>query len=410
MSEVVDLTDVRKEFPLFAKEKNLPCIYFDSAATSQKPQEVITAMTKYFSEECGTVHRAIYSLAREATAKYDATRELVRQFIGAKESSEVIFTKGTTESINLVAFSYGKAFLREGDEILIVETEHHSNIVPWQMLCAETGATLQVIPVDDGGEIALEQFVKMLSSRVKLVSLAYIANATGVIHPVAEVVRLAHEFGAKVLIDAAQAISHMRIDVQRLDVDFLVFSGHKMYGPTGIGILYGKKHLLESMPPYQGGGDMIRSVSFEKTTYQGPPLRFEAGTPNIAATMGLHAAIGFMHKIGLDKVEAWEKTLTEYALASLAKIPGIHFLSKPRHRSSIISFNCEGCHSLDVGTLLDTRGISVRTGHLCAQPALRRFGVSSTIRVSFAVYNTLEEIDRFILALKEVVGILRGDG
>ncbi len=406
MSEVDFLADVRNLFPIFRIENPATCIYFDTAATSQKPQEVIDAMNLYFSQECGTVHRAIYSLAREVTAKYDETRELVKDFIGASESSEIVFTKGTTDGINLVASSYGRSFLSEGDEILITETEHHSNIVPWQMLSLEKGAVLKIIPVDDQGEIIVEQFVKMLSSKVKLVSIAYIANATGVIHPIHEVIRISHQHGAKVLVDAAQAASHMPIDVQALDVDFLVFSGHKIYGPTGVGILYGKKELLEKMPPYQGGGDMIRSVTFEKTTYQEPPLRFEAGTPNISGVMGLHAAICFIQKVGVARIEAHEKLLTGYALRALEKVPAVKLLSQPKHRSSIISFNCEGCHPLDVGTLLDTRGIAVRTGHLCAQPALKRLGVTSTIRVSFGMYNTTQEIDVFIQSLKDVLSIL----
>lgn len=398
---------MREYFPIFLDKKEPSLIYLDSAATSQKPKEVIEATTSFFSQECGTVHRAIYRLAAQATEKYNEVRESVKKFIGAKFVEEIIFTRGTTESINLVASSFGKAFVGEGDEILVVETEHHSNIVPWQMLCKERKATLHVIPVDDNGEILLDVLAAKISSKVKLIAIAHVANATGVIHPIEQVIKLAHKYGCKVFVDAAQSISHIPISVQKWDVDFLAFSGHKMYGPTGVGILYGKKELLEKMPPYQGGGDMIQSVSFDETTFQDLPLKFEAGTPSIAQVIGLGAAIQFIQRIGFAKIQSLEHELTDYAMIELSKIPGLIFLSHPKKRSSIISFNCEGCHPLDVGTLLDARGIAVRTGHLCAQPALKRFGVSSTIRVSFGIYNTLEEIDALVLALEQIVQILR---
>ena len=398
---------MREHFPIFDKEEDKPLIYLDSAATSQKPKEVIEAMSSFLSTEYGTVHRAIYGLAAKATERHNEVREAVRQFIGAKSTEEVIFTRGTTESINLVAASFGKTFVEEGDEILVVETEHHSNIIPWQMLCAERKARLCIIPVDDNGEISLEVLASILSNKVKLIAIAHVANATGVIHPIAEVIAMAHSCGAKVLVDAAQSISHLPISVQDLDVDFLAFSGHKMYGPTGIGVLYGKKELLEKMSPYQGGGDMVETVTFEKTTYQQLPLKFEAGTPSITEVMGLGAAINFIQKIGFKTIQAYDHQLIEYAIKRLVEVPGLKLLSYPKKRSSIISFNCAGCHPLDVGTFLDLRGIAVRTGHLCAQPALKRLGVTSTIRVSFAIYNTKEEIDILVNALQQTLQVLR---
>ncbi len=400
------MDQVRKEFPIF--KAGLASIYLDSAATSQKPKQVIDRMSQFLQEEYGTVHRAVYRLAAQATSQYNEVRELVREFLGVKEDGEVVFTRGTTDGINLVAASFGKAFLEEGDEILISETEHHSNIVPWQMICQERKAVLKVFPVNDLGEVLVDEYKKLLSPKTKLVAIAHISNATGVIHPIKKIISLAHEQGAKVLVDAAQSISHKVICVKDLDVDFLVFSGHKAYGPTGIGILYGKKALLDQMPPYQGGGDMVHQVTFEKTTYQPIPLKFEAGTPSIVEVIGLGEAIKFMQRVGLDKIEAFEKVLTEYAFSKMKNIEGLIFLahSKDRYyenRSSILTFYFKDVHSLDVGTLLDVKGVSVRTGHLCAQPALKRFGLRSAIRVSFALYNTLEEVDLFVKALEEVI-------
>lgn len=398
---------MRELFPIFSQDEHSSLIYLDSAATSQKPKEVIEAVTAFLTKEYGTVHRAIYGLAAKSTQKYGEVRETIKNFIDAQSADEIIFTKGATESINLVAACFGKEFVKEGDEILILETEHHSNIVPWQMLCKEKKAFLRVIPVDDNGDISLDTLEKMLSEKVKLIAIAHVANATGAIHPILDVVNLAHKYGARVLVDAAQSISHLPISVKEWDVDFLAFSGHKMYGPTGVGVLYGKKELLEKMPPYQGGGDMIQTVSFEETIFQQPPLKFEAGTPSITEVIGLGAAVSFMQKIGFKKIEAIEHTLTNYAVQELQKVPGFTFLSSPKSRSSLISFNLEGCHPLDVGTFLDAKGVSVRTGHLCAQPALKRFGVTSTIRVSFAIYNTVEEIDFLVAALQQIVQTLR---
>jgi len=397
---------MRHRFPIFSSEENHSLIYFDSAATSQKPEEVLRAMNDFLQEEYGTVHRAIYRLSAWSTQRYDEVRHEVQQLIGARSFREIIFTGGTTDGINLVAFSYGEAYICEGDEILVLETEHHANIVPWHMLCQRKKAFLRVIPVDDGGEVNLQQFASMLSDKVKLVAIAHVANATGAIHPIAQVVALAHRYGAKVLVDAAQSIAHMPLSVVDLDVDFLVFSGHKMYGPTGIGVLYGKEELLEQMPPYQGGGDMIDKVGFDRITYQKPPLKFEAGTPNIVSVIGLGAAIRFLQEVGLDYIAQHEHDLMQRAISRLQSVPNLRFLAKPRRHSSLLSFQCGDCHPLDVGSLLDTRNIAVRTGNLCAQPTMKRFGVSATIRISFGIYNTKEEIDLFADVLQEVVQLL----
>lgn len=398
------MEDIKKKFPIFKKDPSF--IYLDSAATTHKPQKVIDRMTQFLQEEYGTVHRAIYSLAAGATFQYDGVRQKVKQFIGCGEEGEVIFTRGTTDGINLVASSFGKAFLEEGDEILISETEHHSNIVPWQMICEEKKAVLKVIPVNDDGEIDLEVFEKMLSSKVKLVAIAHISNVTGAIHPIDKIIEISHRAGAKVLIDAAQSAGHKKICVKTLDVDFFVFSSHKIYGPTGIGVLYGKKVLLDSMPPYQGGGDMVHQVTFEKTTYQPLPLKFEAGTPSIVEVIGLGAALDFIEEVGLSQIENFEKNITEYAFNKMKHVPGLLFLCTPKERSSLLTFHFKKYHSLDVGTLLDLKGIAVRTGHLCGQPALARFGVRSVIRASFAIYNTFEEVDLFVKALEESILLL----
>jgi len=398
---------VRKKFPIFKPSK--PLIYLDSAATSQKPQSVIDRMSYFLQEEYGTVHRAVYDLAMQATTHYDGIRQKVREFLDVPEEGEIIFTRGTTDGINLVASSFGKAFINEGDEILISETEHHSNIVPWQMIAKERKAHLKVIPVNDLGEVLLDVYEKMLGPKTKMVAIAHISNTTGVIHPIKEIIHLAHEKGAKVLIDAAQSVPHHPVSMRDLDPDFFVFSGHKVYGPTGIGILYGKKTLLDQMPPYQGGGDMVQQVNLEHSTYQPLPLKFEAGTPNIVEVMGLGAAIDFMLEVGFDQIEAHEKVLIEYAFAKMNKIDGIKWISQAKQKSSILTFTIKDTHSLDIGTLLDVKGIAVRTGHLCAQPALKRFGVTSAIRLSFAVYNTLEEVDLFVKALEEVILMLRNE-
>jgi cysteine desulfurase / selenocysteine lyase len=395
--------NVRDDFPIFEKK----IVYLDSAATTQKPRRVIEAMSRFYLENYGTVHRAVYSLAKEATASYVAVREQVKNFLNAASSDEIIFTKGTTEAINLVAHCFGKAFIEPGDEILISETEHHANLVPWQCLCLERQAHLKIIPVNDRAELLLEQYQSLLSERTKLVSLAHIANATGTEHPLAEVIALAHQKGAKVLIDGAQSASHLLVDVQKLDADFFAFSGHKAYGPTGVGILYGKRELLEKLPPFQAGGDMIQKVTFEKTTFQDPPLRFEAGTPMIAEVIGLGEALSYIESLGRMHIAAWEQALLKEATNRLLEIPDIRLIGTAQQKGPIISFVIPGIHPLDMGTFLDLRGIAVRTGHQCAQPTMQRFGITAATRLSFGVYNTLEDIDRFIHALKETLKMLR---
>ncbi|NGX44996.1 MAG: Cysteine desulfurase [Chlamydiae bacterium] len=395
---------LRAEFPIFGKE---PLIYFDSAATTQKPQCVIDVITRFYSEEYGTVHRAIYRLATSATKRYDEVREKVRSFMGAARTEEIIFTRGTTDSINLVALTWGRENIREGDEIVISEMEHHSNMVPWQMLAKEVGAHLKIIPVTDDAELDLEVFETLLTARTKLVAIAHVANSTGTINPIAHIIKRAHSFGAKVLIDGAQAVAHMAVDMQSLDCDFYAFSGHKAFGPTGIGILYGKYELLDAMPPLMGGGDMIEKVTLKETTFQKPPLKFEAGTPSIAQVMGLGAALDFIQSLGLEHIAAWEEDLLTYATEQLSAVPGLKIIGTAQKKSAIISFILEGVHPLDLGTLLDLEGIALRTGHHCAQPLLNRFGLESTARLSFAPFNTREEVDIFMKSLYNGCTFLR---
>jgi cysteine desulfurase/selenocysteine lyase len=382
------------------------CIYLDSAATALKPQDVIDAMDRYYTEEYGTVHRAVYSLAAHATAAYSQTREAARAFLNAAYFDEIVFTKGTTEAINLVAASYGKAVLKPGDDVIISAMEHHSNIVPWQLICQATGAHLKVIPMNERGELILEAYKALLSPRTKIVSVAHISNALGTLNPIEEIISLAHAKGAKVFIDGAQSAPHMPVDVQALDADFFAFSGHKAFGPTGIGILYGKRELLELMPPYQGGGDMIETVAFDKTTYQKPPLKFEAGTPNIAGVIGLKAALDYIESLGRENIAVYEEELLAYATAKLSAIPNLKIIGTAAKKGPIITFIIKGVHSLDIGTLLDARQICIRTGHLCAQPALKHFSLSQASRLSLAPYNTFEEIDYFVDALKGVQTLL----
>lgn len=401
------LKHAREDFPMLSKTMHgKPLVYLDTAATAQKPNAVIDAIDDFYREHYGTVHRAVYELSTLSTLNYQKTREKVRDFIHAKEAHEIIFTRGTTESINLVAYSFGKTFIKPGDEILISEIEHHSNIVPWQIMAEDRGAILRVAPVNDLGELDLDAFKKMLNEKTKLVSIAHISNALGTIHPVKEIISLSHKAGAKVLIDGAQACGHLPIDVQDLDADFYVFSGHKLYGPTGIGILYGKEALLEAMPPYQGGGDMIQSVTFQKTTYNVLPLKFEAGTPMIAEVIGLGQSIDYVSKIGLEAISEHEKKLLEMATKELIAIPFLRIIGQAREKAGIISFVHDKAHSLDIGTLLDLKGVAIRTGHHCAQPAMKRFNVESTARASFGLYNTPEEIHYFINSLKDTLRLL----
>jgi len=394
----------KEDFPIFKTSVyGLPLVYLDSAATAQKPSVVIDKMTNFYQSHYGTVHRAIYKLSKEATFQYEETRSLVRAFLNADKNEEIIFTRGTTEAINLVAYSFGKAFIQPGDEILISEMEHHSNIVPWQLLVEDRGARLKVIPFDERGVLDLKAFEKLLSSKTKLVAVTHISNVLGTINPIKEIAKMAHAVNAKILVDGAQSAPHMKIDVQDLDVDFYLFSGHKIYGPTGIGVLYGKEALLNAMPPYQGGGDMIETVTFEKTTYNVLPLKFEAGTPMIAEVIGLGAAIRYLQNIGLEAIYTHEQELLNYATKKLKEINGIHILGNADKKGAILTFTLEKIHPLDLATFLDLQGISMRTGHLCAQPVMRHFGISSAIRVSFGLYNTKEEIDYFIECLKKAV-------
>ena len=403
-----DVEKIRGDFPLlYLKPGGKDLLYFDSAATTQKPLQVISAITDFYQNNYGTVHRAIYTLAAVSTKRYSEVREKAAKFLDAASSDEIVFTKGTTEAINLVATCFGKQFLEKGDEILISQTEHHSNIVPWQNICKEKEAILKVAPVNNRGELLLDEFEKLINSRTKLISIAHISNVTGTIHPIKKIVSMARKAGAKVFIDAAQSAPHIPFSVQDLDVDFLAFSGHKIYGPTGIGILYGKKELLKALPPYQFGGDMILGVSFTDTTYQEPPLKFEAGTPPIGEVIGLGAALDYISSIGKQNIADWEHKLTTYATKCLLEIEGLRLIGTAEQKSAIISFLVDKVHPLDLGTMLDTKGVAIRTGHLCAQPTMQFFGTTSLNRISFGLYNTLEEIDEFIKRLKEVLSFLR---
>lgn len=393
----------RKDFPMLSRKMHgKPLVYLDSAATAQKPDCVIDAITSFYREHYGTVHRAVYELSVFATDQYQRVRQQAQAFLHAAKPEEIIFTRGTTESINLVAYSFGKAFIQPKDEILITEMEHHSNIVPWQIACEDRGAKLIVVPFDDQGVLDLNAYRKLLTSRTKLVSVAHIANTLGTVNPIKEMIAMAHDVGACVLVDGAQAAPHRMVDVQDLDADFYVFSGHKAYGPTGIGVLYGKEGLLDAMPPYQGGGDMIESVTFEQTTYNVLPLKFEAGTPMIAEVIGLGAALSYIEQIGREQIAASEQALLIYATEKLRAISRLKIIGNAPEKGGIISFIIEGIHPLDIGTMLDLKGVAIRTGHLCAQPVMRHFGVSAVARASFGLYTSLEDIDHFVTALLEI--------
>lgn len=394
------MQELKKEFPMLHGK---PLIYLDTAATAQKPKEVIEAIHTFYKEQYGTVHRALYALAVQSTELYNAAREKVRAFLNARAQEEIIFTRGTTEALNLVASSFGRTFLQPGDCVLISEIEHHSNIVPWQMICKERGAHLLTIPVNDRGELELAE----IDPRVKIVSIAHVSNVIGTLHPIKKIIEMARKQGAKICIDAAQSAPHMPLDVQDLDCDFLAFSGHKLYGPTGIGILYGKAELLEQLPPVQGGGDMIHEVTLQETTYAAAPLKFEAGTPMIAEVVGLGAAIDFLTKIGWSRIQREEENLKAQMLNGLKQIEDLRLIGEAKERGGIFTFAIDGVHPLDLGTLLDLKGVAIRTGHLCSQPAMKRFGVTHTARASLGLYNTLEEIDRFLYALQEVVAQCR---
>ncbi len=402
-----DVQAIRAQFPILSRKvKGKDLVYLDNAATAQKPLAVIDALVHYYSHYNANIHRGLHTLADEATAAYEASRTAVKDFVGASSPDEIIFTKGTTDSINLVAHSWGKSFLQEGDEIIITSLEHHANIVPWQMIAAEKKAILRVIPIDDNGILDMEAFKAMLGPKTKFVSVIHVSNALGIINPVEEIIRLSHEQHAVVLVDGAQSSVHLDIDVQTLGCDFYVFSGHKIYGPTGVGVLYGRRDLLESMPPYQGGGEMIKEVRFEYTTYNELPFKFEAGTPNIADVIALKAGIDFINSIGKPAIRKHEEMLLEYATAQLKDIAGLRIIGDVKNKVSVISFIIDGVHPQDLAILLDNQGVAVRTGHHCAQPLMHRLGIVGTTRASFAAYNTLEEIDVLTQALNKSLKML----
>jgi cysteine desulfurase / selenocysteine lyase len=398
-----DVERVRKDFPaLHQQVHGKPLVYLDNAATSQKPQAVIDALVAYYSLENSNVHRGVHLLSEKATQAYEDARVRVQRFLNAAEAREIVFVRGATEGINLVAASYGRTWIGAGDEVIISTIEHHSNIVPWQLLCEERGAVLRVIPVDDAGELPLDEYARLLGARTKLVALSHISNALGTVNPVKRMIEMAHRQGVPVLIDGAQAAPHLRVDVRELDCDFYVFSGHKTLGPTGVGVLYGRADWLERMPPYQGGGDMIASVTFEKTTYNALPYKFEAGTPHIAGVIGLGVALDYLSGLGLDRVAAYERELLTYGTATLEAAPGVRIIGTAKDKASVLSFVVDGVHAHDVGTILDHAGIAVRAGHHCAMPVMRRFGVPATVRASMAFYNTREELDALGAGLREV--------
>ena len=391
----VDFDKIRKDFPVLHQHVNgHPLVYLDNAASSQMPQRVADRIHRYHTGEHSNVHRGIHTLSQKATDAYEAARKKIQHFINAADEHEIIYTTGTTDAINLVANSYGLTNFSEGDEVILSEMEHHANIVPWQMVAQRTGAVIKVIPVTDAGELDMEAYKKLLSPRTKMVSVIHISNALGTVNPVREIVDLAHEAGAVTLIDGAQSIPHQKIDIQEMDTDFYVFSSHKMCGPTGFGILYGKKHLLDEMPPYRGGGDMIDKVTFEETTYNVVPFRFEAGTPPIAASIGLSEAVDYLSEIGMDAIEEREAQLVEYAVSELQKIDGLRLIGEAENRASVASFVFDHIHATDIGTILDKQGIAVRTGHHCAQPVMRRFNIPATARASLAFYNNQDDVDR----------------
>jgi cysteine desulfurase/selenocysteine lyase len=399
----LDVERVRQDFPILQTlVRGRPLVYLDNGATTQKPRMVIEAIRRYYESENANIHRGVHYLSMAATEAYEHAREKVRALLNAREAREIVFVRGTTEAINLVARSYGAAHLGEGDEVLISAMEHHSNIVPWQLICEEKKARLRVIPITDKGELVLDAIPELLTGRTKLLAITHISNALGTINPVREIVQLAHERGIPVLVDGAQAVAHMPVDVQAIGCDFYAFSGHKIFGPTGIGALYARAELLEAMPPYQGGGDMIASVTFEKTLYNEIPYKFEAGTPNIAGTIGLGAALDYVQSVGLERIAAYERELLDYATQRLAAFDDIRIIGEARDKAALVSFDLKGVHPHDVGTVLDQYGVAVRTGHHCAQPVMDRYCVPATVRASFAFYNTKHEIDVLVAALGKV--------
>ncbi len=405
--EQFDVYGIRKDFPILTRTVNgKPLVYLDNGATTQKPLQVIDAIRHYYTELNSNVHRGVHHLSQLATDAFEVTRRQLKGFINAAHDHEIIITKGTTDSINLVASSFGSAFVKTGDEIIISAMEHHSNIVPWQLLCEDRGAVLRVVPINAAGELDMDAYRALLTDRTKLVAITYVSNSLGTVNPVREIIEAAHANGTPVLLDAAQAIQHIAIDVHALDVDFLAFSGHKMYGPTGVGVLYGKEKWLDAMPPYQGGGEMIKEVTFEKTTYNELPFKFEAGTPNIEAGISLAAAIGYIQDIGMDRIAAYEHGLLEYATARLLEIPGIRLIGTAANKSSVLSFLVDGAHPYDVGVILDKLGVAVRTGHHCTQPLMDWYGIPGTVRASIAMYNTREDIDTLAAGVQKAASML----
>lgn len=404
----LDVEQIRNQFPVLHQQVNgKPLVYFDNAATNQKPKCVIDALTHYYEYDNANIHRGIHTLAERATKAYEATRLAMQAFINAQHTEEIIFTRGVTESINLVAATYGRAFLKTGDEVIVSGMEHHSNIVPWQMICEERNAVLKVIPVTDVGELDLDSYQKLLSSKTKVVAVNHASNSLGTINPIKKIIELAHQAGAVVLVDGAQASAHLHIDVQELDCDFYCISSHKMYGPTGTGILYGKKELLEKMPPYMGGGEMIKEVTFAKTTYNDLPYKFEAGTPNIGDVIALQEAVNFINELGKDNIAAYEHELLVYAAEKLATIKGVKLIGTAKNKVAVQSFVIDGIHHFDIGQMLDARGIAVRTGHHCTQPLMDRFGMEGTVRASFSIYNTKHEIDMLAEGIERIVNFMK---
>lgn len=398
-----DINKVREDFPILSRQiYGKPLVYFDNGATTQKPLCVLDAMRNEYLNVNANVHRGVHYLSQQATDLHEAARETVRKFINAPKVEEVIFTRGTTESLNLVVSSFGDRFLSEGDEVIVSVMEHHSNIVPWQLLAAKKGIAIKVIPMTDEGDVIIEEYEKLFNEKTRIVSITQVSNVLGTINPVKEMIRIAHEHEVPVMVDGAQSTPHMKVDVQDLDCDFFAFSGHKIYGPTGIGVLYGKEKWLDEMPPYQGGGEMIESVSFEKTTFEKLPFKFEAGTPDYVATHGLATALNYVTELGLDNIFAHEQELTRYAMEQMKEIPGMRLFGTSQHKDAVISFLVGDIHHLDMGTLLDRLGIAVRTGHHCAEPLMHRLGISGTVRASFALYNTKEEVDALVAGIKRV--------
>jgi cysteine desulfurase/selenocysteine lyase len=398
-----DVHSIRKDFPILRRQVHgKPLVYLDNAATTQKPQAVIDSMVRYYTESNSNIHRGVHSLSEQATREYEEARVKAQHFVNARSSSEIVFVRGATEAVNLVAYGYARPRVKPGDEILISEMEHHSNIVPWQILCEEKGCKLAVAPIGDDGALLIEEFERLVNERTILVSMAHVSNALGTINPLRRIIKVAHELNVPVLVDGAQAAPHMKIDVRELDCDFYAISGHKMYGPTGIGVLYGRAGLLEEMAPYQGGGDMINSVTFEKTTFNSIPYKFEAGTPNIAGAIGLGAAMDYLNGIGLDAIAAHEDEVLAYATRAVGGIPGVKLIGTAKKKAGVLSFTIEGVHPHDAGTILDYEGIAVRTGHHCAQPVMERFGVPATTRASIGLYNTKDEIDALVKGIHKV--------